>query len=212
MATVAEFTVDGEVFPLGSVFEELPDARVELERVVPANDGVIPYFWLDGAEVDDVVARFADHPGVRDVREVDRFDGQYLMRCEWVREYTGVLAGLTETEVALLSAVGTAEQWCFEVRGEDREAIAEFREFCLEYDVPIDVQSLHSLEPLETDYGLTDAQREALLVAHERGYFDSPRRATLAEVGEELGISQQALGARLRRATRRLVDDALLET
>ncbi len=43
-----------------------------------------------------------------------------------------------------------------------------------------------------TDAGLTDSQREALLVAFETGYFEEPRNATLSDVAADLDISQPA--------------------
>lgn len=46
MATIAEYTIPAESFPLGSVFKEFPDVEVELERVVPTNKAIIPYFWV----------------------------------------------------------------------------------------------------------------------------------------------------------------------
>ena len=52
MATVAEFTLDSHEFPLGTVFAELPAVTVQLERVVPDANGVIPYFWFRGTETD----------------------------------------------------------------------------------------------------------------------------------------------------------------
>ena len=64
MATEATFTVPSDQFPLGTVFDELPDVTVELERIVPARDVVIPYFWVRGTTVADVESAFAEHPGV----------------------------------------------------------------------------------------------------------------------------------------------------
>ena len=59
---------------------------------------------------------------------------------------------------------------------------------------------------------VTDPQREALKLAYEYGYFNTPREATLAEIAEELGISQQALGSRLRRANRRLIEREIIDS
>ena len=46
MATVAEFAVPPEAFPFTSVFDALPDATVELERLVPTERALYPYFWV----------------------------------------------------------------------------------------------------------------------------------------------------------------------
>lgn len=211
MATVAEFTLAADEFPLGSVFTELPDVTVQLERVIPDANAVVPYFWVRGTESDAIVEKFPDHPGVKNIRAVDHTDGEHLLRCSWVPEYDSVLDALVAPNVVLLSATGTAEEWTFELRGETREDIAEFHEYCHGHGIPVTLTELHALRPLDAKQDLTDAQREALTLAYEHGYFNSPRETTLEELADELGISQQALGSRLQRGNRRLIEQALIE-
>jgi predicted DNA binding protein len=209
MSTVAEFTLAADGFPLGTVFRQLPDVTVQLERVIPDVNGVIPYFWVRGVETNAIVAQFTDHPGVRDIRLVDHVDSEYLMRCEWTSDYDGVLDALISPEVILLSAIGTTEEWTFELRGESREAIAEFQEYCHDHGAPVELTKIRGLQPLDARQDLTETQREALVLAYERGYFNSPRETTLKEIADELDISQQALGSRLRRGNRRLIEQSL---
>lgn len=211
MATEATFTVESGEFPLGTIFERLPAATVELERIVPGDGVVIPYFWVRGVRVHDVQAAFSDHPGVRTIRSIDSVEDQYLLRVEWDPNYEGVLSTLAETQVPLISAEGTVEQWTFEVRGDDRSDVSDFQRLCRERGIPIDLTALHALTPIETatEAALTDAQEELLVLAYERGYFDSPRGVTMAELGDELGISQQAVASRLRRGLRRILGSTM---
>lgn len=204
MATEATFTVPAAAFPLGTVFETLPGVEVEIERIIPAIDVVIPYFWVRNADTESVDAAFSDHPGVKNITPIDSVRDEHLLRVEWASEYVGVLTTLAETGVVLVEAVGTNEQWTFEVRGDSRDDVAEFLRLCRERDIPVDLTTLHALTPLETgtETALTDAQQEALVLAYERGYFESPRQVTMEELGEELGISQQAVSSRIRRGTR----------
>ncbi|MFC7081596.1 bacterio-opsin activator domain-containing protein [Halorussus caseinilyticus] len=212
MATEATFRVEADQFPLGTVFENLPDVTVELERLVPAKDAVIPYFWVRGARVDDIEAAFENHPGVRDIALVDRVDDEYLLKVEWNPDYEGFLKTLAEADSLLLGATGTERSWTFEVRGDDRSDIARFQEVCLERDIPVTLTAVHDLTPMDSEtYGLTDPQREALELAYERGYFDSPRKVTLAEVAAELDISQQAFASRIRRGTHRLLGETIVK-
>ncbi len=211
MATVMEFTSPADEFPLGSVFETLPDVTVQLERLIPHDTLIIPYFWVRGAQAEDIEAAFDSHAGVTDIRLIDSVDNEYLMRVEWNREYVGVLSALSEASLAVLSGTGTEENWHFEVRGEDREEISKFRAYCQEHGVQIDITAVHALLPIQgVGYDLTDAQREALVLAYERGFFDSPREASLETVAEELGITQQSLSSRLRRGHRRLIGATLV--
>lgn len=211
MATVAEFTLEPEAFPLGTVFEALHDVTVQLERVVPDANGTVPYFWVLGTETDDIVAQFSDHPGVQDIRLVDEMDKEYLMRCRWVCGYDSILDALEVPGVVLRSAVGTSEEWTFEICGESREHVAKFRRYCHDHDVSATLTTLHTPRPLENQYDLTEKQREALVLAYEFGYFNSPRETPMADVAAKLGISQQALASRLRRGSRRLIEQCLIE-
>jgi predicted DNA binding protein len=213
MATEMEFTIPVTEFPLGSVFDNLSGVTVELERLIPHETLSIPYFWVRGASSTDMKAPFDPHAGVTDIRLVDSVEDEYLMRAEWVREYDGVLSALAETDLTVLSGVGTDDGWRFEVRGDTQEAIAAFRKRCQENDISITISTVHALLPIQGDsYKLTETQREALVLAHERGYYDTPREASLEEIADELGITQQSLSSRLRRGYRRLVGETLISS
>ena len=211
MATEMEFTVPADEFPLGSIFESSPGVTVELERLIPHEMVTIPYFWVRGVETENIEAEFDPHAGVNNLQLVDSVENEYLMRAEWVREYDGLLTALSETNLTILSAVGTDAGWRFEVRGDTQEALAEFRAYHKEHGMSIDVAMVHALLPIQGDsYALTEPQREALILAYERGYFDTPRESSLEEIADELGITQQSLSSRLRRGHRRLVGETLI--
>ncbi|WP_049890120.1 helix-turn-helix domain-containing protein [Natronorubrum sulfidifaciens] len=211
MATVMEFTSPADEFPLGTVFENLPGVTIDLERLIPHQTLIIPYFWVRGAEAEDIEAAFEAHVGVVSIDLIDSVEDEYLMRAEWEGTYFGILSALAQANVAVLSGVGTKDGWEFEVRGESREAISEFRTNCQNHDIPIEITAVHALLPIQGDsYELTDTQREALVLAYERGYFDSPREASLEDIADELGITQQSLSSRLRRGHRRLIAGTLI--
>ena len=70
----------------------------------------------------------------------------------------------------------------------------------------VNIRALSS-KPIETlqDF-LTDKQYETLMLAHRKGYYEIPRKCTLEELGEELGIKRVAIQERIRRAEKRIVD------
>lgn len=211
MATVMEFTSPAAEFPLGTIFENLPEVTVELERIIPHETLIIPYFWVRGAEAADIEAEFENHPGVNEVALIDSVEDEYLMRAKWDRDYVGVLSALSTTNLVVLWAVGTIDGWRFEVRGESREEISDFRDYCQAEDIPIDITAVHALLPVQGEgYHLTEPQREALVAAYEQGYFDSPRASSLESIAETLGITQQSLSSRLRRGSKRLVGATLI--
>lgn len=209
MATLLEFCVDVDAFPFGRAFGALPDATVELERIVPTGDQVVPYLWIRGVSVGDVAEALAEAPSAGDLELVDALDSRgWLYRATWDGADDGLVGALVQAPVTLLSATCRDATWQFQLRVEDHAAVAAFERTCVDRGVPITVTRVGSLASASTDEldaHLTDPQFEALSLAFERGYFDDPRRVTLSELAAELGITRQSFPGRLRRGHRNLL-------
>ena len=96
--------------------------------------------------------------------------------------------------------------WTVRVWLPDREALASLWEYATDHDIEFVLERVSDYgDAGDGGSGLTTAQREAILLALEMGYFEEPRGATLEEVADELAISQPAAGGLLRRGLRRLV-------
>lgn len=211
MATEASFTVDQPDFPLSAVFENLDGATIELDRVVPTTDAVVPYLWIHGGDAGDLTTDLADDAGIEDVAVVDELDDQFIVRVRWNLDHESVLTAIVETDVVLLSGVGSEERWTFEVRADEQRDLSAFQSYCRAHDVSVDLTQLHELSMVDAgdEYDLTDAQHKVLELAYANGYFDSPRAATQADIAEELGVSRQAVSSRLQRGLRRLVAETV---
>ncbi|MDX1744949.1 MAG: helix-turn-helix domain-containing protein [Halobacteriales archaeon] len=210
MTTVAEFSTGPDEFPLGRLFEEFPDARIELERIVPTNDQIVPYFWLiDGLGAG--LQRGIERISGLGVELIESVDGEVLMHAEWdPASREGILNGLIESNVDLIAATGSASGWEFEVRAKDRESIAGFVDYLADEGIPLQLRSFRQLaNRKDRSDGLTQPQREGLALAYRRGYFDTPREVGLRDIADELDITPQALSSRLRRGTRHLVERML---
>lgn len=57
---------------------------------------------------------------------------------------------------------------------------------------------------------MTPAQLEVMVTALEDGYFAIPRKTNLVGIAEELDISNQAVGERMRRAVAKLARSAVI--
>lgn len=212
MAIEASFTVDPSDFPLSVVLDRLPDATVELDRVVPTSEAVIPYFWISAEDPGELGADLSDEAGIEQVHVIDELNEQIFVRIDWDLAHDSVLTAIVDTDVTLLSGIGNSERWTFEVRASDQRKISAFQTYCGERGIPIELTQLHALSPLDLDreYDLTAGQRTALVLAYSHGYFDSPRDATQQDLADELGITRQAVSSRLQRGLRRLVASTLV--
>lgn len=125
---------------------------------------------------------------------------------------------LFSTEIARLNGVilefeNEGTTWRLKIWFPSREGAQRLWEFAADHDIDIELDRINAYSSiLEGRYGLTDAQREALLLALDAGYFDEPRGATLGDIADELGISEPSASRLLRRGLRRLVLSTLAET
>ncbi len=118
-----------------------------------------------------------------------------------------LFSGIGAVEGQLLSAIGTADAWDFELRFPTHEALSGFTTHCENAQISLEVTRVYN--PTKPDagpwYGLTEPQRKAITLATEMGYYNIPRGCTTEELADELGISDQAVTERLRRAIAALV-------
>lgn len=170
MVTIARIEFGPGVFLLGRVFERFPGATVELERIVPTDERMIPYFWVRGIDREDVESLSGTLPEEVVVVLVDSVDGEHLVRATWdPASRQGILSGLAETELTLVSALGTDEKWQFELRADDHESITRFQSYCHDRGIPLRLVGLHALEPVrEPGYGLRQAARGAAACVRAR--------------------------------------------
>ena len=212
MTIDATFTVDRDEFPLSTVFEQLPDATIELDRIVPTSGAVVPYFWIYADDTGDLKKNLKEEVGIDSVQIIDELEEQMFIRVAWNLDHESVLTALINTDVTLLSGRGDSEGWTFEVRASEQQPISAFQTYCTENGIQTELVELHAIASLKSDreYDLTEGQREALILAYSRGYFDSPRRATQEDLATELEISRQAVSSRLQRGFRRLVASTLI--
>lgn len=213
MATIAEFTVPSAQFALGRIFERLPDATVELERVVPTDERILPYFWVRDGDAAHIRDSLADEPAFLSVALVDDLGDGGLFRAQWDPEVEGVLTAVLESEVTLLSGVGTKGNWTFELRAEDTDQIAAFQQYCTAHDITATLTRLKSLTEMHAgdEYDLTADQHEALLLAFEEGYYDDPRRTDLQALADQLGISRPSFADRLNRGIRNVLGSTIAQ-
>jgi len=212
MAIEASFTIQRADFPLSAVFEQLTDVTIELDRVVPTGDAVIPYFWISADDTDKLKKDWSFDIGINQVKVIDQVEKQMFVRVDWNFNHENILTAIVNTNVTLLSGIGTDKQWTFDVRASEQQDLSDFQAYCKDNDIAIELTELHAISSLKSDreYDLTDGQRDVLVMAYSNGYFDSPRDATQADLATELDITRQAVSARLQRGIRRLVASTLI--
>jgi predicted DNA binding protein len=192
-----------------------PDVSISHEEQYQTEGGIKYLFWADRDGEEDFTSFEAGLDADRTVRNVAKLaetEGRRLYRVTFTDygEQFATFPAWGELDISILDSTGTHEGWEVRMRMPDRGALREFRSVCADRDIPLQLVSIYEdRDPEETHPGLTDEQREALRVACELGYFEVPRRTSMTEISNRLGISSQAVSERIRRGTDRLVEESL---
>ncbi|AKH97765.1 bacterio-opsin activator HTH domain-containing protein [Halanaeroarchaeum sulfurireducens] len=150
-------------------------------------------------------------PSVEDIHVVSEHDDETLYALDWDVAGDEFFEGILKHQGTIMEATGAESTWAFEVRFEKHDQLSSFQDFCQDSGLPVEFKRLYN--PTKPDagpwYGLTAAQRTALLRAVEEGYYAIPREMATKELAAEFGISDQAMTERLRRAVTNLVTNTI---
>lgn len=189
-------------------------SRIDVEEIFRSSTDETKFiFWVYGEDLDGVDTALTDDETVRAFALLEEPGDRRL--------YSGTLSEhgeelltyptAAEYDIAYLDITVTTDTK-IRARIPTREALFAYRDACRKREIPFRIERIFRESDQSGDrYGITDRQREALLVALEAGYFDVPRNTTLSDVAAKLDISDQALSARLRRGQANLLRNTLRE-
>ncbi|PSP56634.1 bacterio-opsin activator [Halobacteriales archaeon QS_1_67_19] len=213
MSILTSFNVPGEDFLLHWTLEAVPGMRVEIERVAVEDENVTPYFWATGGDFEAFESALADDPSVADYSVLEHEDGECLYQVSWKRNSEGIVYAVSEADATILEAASDeGVDWTVELLFPDDEALSDFQDYAATRDLSFELRWLHQSAHSEAlgKYEVTREQREALVTAYEKGYFEVPGEISLGELADELDISKNAASARLHRGYANLVKNTLV--
>lgn len=208
MGFIAEFCV--EIPHLSQATSAVPEMRVSGDDVVLEDDYPRKcVFTAHGGSFDEFETALDEDPTVAEYTVLTKLEKttHYIVTYDMAMEAQGIYHVAVEQDIVYLTFEMQDGEYFVRVRVPHREALATLREYCRANDIPFRLKRIYEEGPSAAGgYGLTDAQRTALQRAYELGYFDSPRTVTLDVIGDDLGISRQAVANRLRRGHNRLIE------
>lgn len=212
MVVLTDVTTPSTQFELGRATAGFDHLDVELDRVVPLDEDLIPYIWVRGeVESDEFERAVTSTDAVDNCQRLEKVGSRTLFRLEWASETGELLPQLIENNVTVLEGHGS-DPWFFRLRFPDRNTLTTFYDTCQSAGMDIDIDRVYTLsEAVREDATpeLTDEQYEILSLAFREGYYEVPRDATLGDLASALEISKQAASERLRRGMRTVLDRSL---
>ncbi|EFW93900.1 Bacterio-opsin activator HTH domain protein [Haladaptatus paucihalophilus DX253] len=212
MSVIAEFTISAPDLVLTATLEAVPEMTVELEQqMASSSETALLIVWATGGDFDAFNDALHHDSTIESHSIVEELDVRKLYRLRMNREALfPVYPAYQELGAVPMAGHGADGTWTRRVRFPERTGLVEFQQFCNRNDIAFSLERLYTPGDSETAFQLTEPQREALVSAHESGYFEVPRDATLSELSSTLNISKQSVSERLRRAQSRLVENTIL--
>ncbi|WP_266082865.1 helix-turn-helix domain-containing protein [Haladaptatus caseinilyticus] len=213
MAVIIELSLPPENFPLGTMLTTDSDLHIEFERIVPVGADVVPIFWAWDGDLDAFEQRVRDDINVQQFVAIDEVGDRRLYLLNWDIPSGAFLEGLTTAEGIIRNAHGYGtDNWEFELLFPSHDHLTRFHNISRENDIGYTLGKMQSLSEAgasELENILTDKQRKALVLAFQRGYFETPWQVTLSELATELDITQQSLSDRIRHGIEAIVKQTL---
>lgn len=217
--TMSGDTVIGEIrlrhpeLVLTETLRAVSGVTTELEHQTITDSGShYLFFSVEGDDLDAFDAAVTDDPTVEESTVTVDAEGFRVYRMLLVSTEHLVLPEAANLGMRVLYAVGGDDGgWYATLEVPELEALRRFHEYCAERDVSFSVERLYRADDERgPEFGLTPVQRETLVAAYELGYFEAPRKMSVDQLGEALGVSSSAISGRLRRGLRNLVESTLL--
>jgi predicted DNA binding protein len=148
---------------------------------------------------------------VTNIAPIDFINGGRLYHAEWTQNVESIVYAYIELGATILQAIGRIKNWELRIRFDDRESLSQFQAYCGENGISFKLNRIQEQEqPMASaQYDLTTKQRETLVTALKKGYYEVPQEVSMSELANQIEISKQALSKRFHAAYKNLIASTL---
>ncbi|MDG5778083.1 helix-turn-helix domain-containing protein [Haloarculaceae archaeon H-GB1-1] len=215
MSLIAVATIEHEDLALGPTIRHLSDVDIEVVTHSGTDPETEMFFFLVSdptGEFEGLESAIDRDRTVEAWEVVSASEASRMYRIRHTRRTRLLSPTVTELGGLMLEASSTDTGWRVRLQLPDRETLSELWEHCRYCDVTFELERIFGHDDLHDDgVAVTDDQRTALLTAYQEGYFEEPRETSHAELSDLLGVGPTSVGGRLRRGTKALVEELLVD-
>ena len=180
-----------------------PEARFRVRAAMPVEAGGTGLVELTAEDPEAIVAEMATFDGIDSVDWRESAGETALVQFHTSQPF--LLLSAREAGLPLRPPIdvvdGVASVWATGSPGRLSEFANQLEAFGMDFEVE---RVTPEVDPASL---LTERQREVVAEAVARGYYDTPRRCTLTELAEALGIAQSTASETLHRVEEKIVKE-----
>lgn len=206
--TRARLVVDLPEGPwVADVSRDHPEATFRVLAALPDDGPGYALVNVTAPDAEAVLSDMADHSAVTDRTVLARSDREATVQFETSSPLLIRAAQRAGVPIRMPVEIADGEATVTVVGAHER--LPELGEQFEDLGITYRIERVSGWEP--PNRTLTDRQRETVLAAVEHGYYDTPRRCSLTELAEELGLAKSTVSETLHRAEEEVVKSFLAE-
>ena len=175
-------------------------------------------FMFAGAPLETIESTLAADAGVANAHALPDYQGTHVFAIEFA-EGTELLSPMVTSKGGFslearrsdpdTGVFGWRERWLLP----NRDGLNEIWQAARNRGFAFEALTINEFDPEGSAISgmLTEEQRSTLRVAYEHGYFEEPRETSLEELSALLDLSSTAIGGRIRRGIKTLVEATVIE-
>ena len=188
---------------ISDVSRAFPDARFRVLAAMPGEETGFGIVQITGENPKGVVEEMLGHPGLVEVTPLHGDEERATVQFETAAPLLLLSAQASGLPIELPLEIRDGES-TIEVTGSSRH----LSELCTQLDrfgLSFQVDRVSSV--VDSTQLLSARQRELVVEAVERGYYDTPRGCTLTELADAAGIAKSTCSETLHRAEETIVKE-----
>lgn len=193
----AEFTIDlPEGVWVGDLSRSYPDVTFRVLSAFPDEDSGYGLLEIVSPAVDEILDRMRASPDVRSIETVQRTDDRAVVQFETTE--LPLLVTIQRAQIPLEPPLELVDGRVTLHLTAPRSRISAFGEQLDALSIPYTLDRIY--RDVEAASVLTETQRDLLVEAIERGYYDTPRGITLNDLAAALDMAPSTVSETLHRA------------
>lgn len=186
----------------GDVSRRYPETTIRVCATVLGEEAGVELVSVSGPDIADCLSAIEARPDVTDVLLLDRTDAEVMIKV--LSATSPILRAGRESGVPIETPFDVTNGEATVEVTSTRDGLSSFGEQLRTLDFDFEVESVQSNS--EESQLLTPKQRELLVAAVERGYYETPRRCTLTELADDVDLAKSTCSETLQRAEEVVVE------
>lgn len=186
---------------IGDVSRDHPNASIRILAAHTDDGAGVGLTEITATDLRDVVADIQASESVTELEVLQQYENTVLVQFETTTPL--LLLPMQDSGVPLtmpFTIEGGQAEW--DITAPQRR-LSELGEQLAEFGIPFTVNEVS--QQIEPEQLLTDGQLRLVTAAVEHGYYDTPRRCSLTELAEEMGLAKSTCSETLHRAEEKVI-------